>query len=184
MEGESIDLPKSEVKERLKYKDQAITDELHGFGRMLLNDAVERMGKLDSKAATLAGYCGAVITLLLATAKGWQSTSSVAIIAMAATIVFLSGACAISSMALQKTEWFSQEDWLRKECLTSADALKRYYILATWRIVDSHHAAYRRKIWRIYAAQLLLALAGVILFLALLNAAAPSTFQYLWAWVR
>ena len=166
MASESFDLLKDEVKTRLKYQDASITDELYSFGTMLVQDAVDRMGKLDSQAGALAAYCGGLITILIATFNGWsklQSQASISLIAMAATIVFLSGICAIISMALQKTKWFSQDDWIKKDCLTSADRLRRYHVLAMWNIVDSHHTAYRKKILMVYAAQLLLAMAGVVL---------------------
>lgn len=69
MENQSVNRPKDlcqdEVKQRLKYTDSAITPELNSRGNFMLHDAVDRMGKLDSKAGLLAAYCGAVITALL-----------------------------------------------------------------------------------------------------------------------
>lgn len=95
----------------------------------------------------------------------------------------MAGGCAVISLALQQTEWFSQDDWFREECLNSAEQLKRYYILTAWKIVNSHHSAYRRKTHFIYAAQILLGFAWILLFLALLEIACPSTsraaFEYL-----
>jgi hypothetical protein len=167
----NIDLNDDEVKARLgSYSDARVTDELYDFGSMLLHDAVERMGKLDSKVASVAAYCGALIMVLVATHNLWSKLphSQICLISGAAVLIALAAASAVASMSLRATEWFSQDEWLKTECLSSIDRIRRYHVFTMWGIVKSHHAAYRRKILMVYLTQFLLAGAGVILLVALL----------------
>ncbi len=166
-----VDLTEDEVRVRLgSYSDANITDELYEFGRMLLQNSVDRIGKLDSKGAALAAYCGGLITVLVATRDVWSKLSpqQVLLTGVATALIFLAAASAIASMSLRKTEWFTQNEWLKGDCLSSADRLRRYHVLTMWGIVKSHHGAYRKKIFCVYLAQFFLIGAGVTLLVALL----------------
>jgi hypothetical protein len=169
--GTAMDLTDAEVKKRLgSYSDAAITAELYDFGKMLLQDAIDRFNKLDSKASALAAYCGGLITVLVSTHGLWSKlqNAQVDLIQAATGLLFLSAAFAVLSMFLRGTQWFSQNEWLKADCLSSADRLRRYHVLTMWGVVRSHHAAYRRKLLTIYATQFLLIAAVVVLLVALL----------------
>lgn len=108
--------------------------------------------------------------MLAATRDLWTKMqhAQVVLIVIAASLMLLAAAAAIVSMSLQKTEWFSQNEWLKADCLSSYDAIRRYHVLTMWGVVRSHHCAYRRKLIKIYAAQFFLIGAGIVLFIALL----------------
>ena len=62
------------VRQRLaSYQESRITDELYDFGKMLMNEALDRVKTLDTKAATIAGYSVGLITLLTATRATWPA---------------------------------------------------------------------------------------------------------------
>ena len=68
----STDLCKDEVKRRLgSYEDDGVTDELYGFGTMLVHDAVDRLSKINGTAGAIAAYCAGLITILTSTATIW-----------------------------------------------------------------------------------------------------------------
>jgi hypothetical protein len=52
-------LSEAEVRSRLEsYENESVTDELYGFGKMLVQDAVGRLSAADAKASGVAAYCG------------------------------------------------------------------------------------------------------------------------------
>ena len=68
----TTDLCKDEVKRRLEsYEDDGVTDELYGFGTMLVHDAVDRLSKINGTAGATAAYCAGLITILTSTATIW-----------------------------------------------------------------------------------------------------------------
>src|SRR2546425_4103187 len=116
MAKENIDLTDGEVTQRLEsYDDEKVTDELYGFGTMMLQDSVARIGKMDTKAATLGAYSGGLITLLAATRDLWMKLqhAQVVLIEIAGAVLALAAAAAIASISLQKTEWFTQNEWIK-----------------------------------------------------------------------
>lgn len=166
----AVDLSDREITDRLEsYLDPRVTDELYEFGSMMLQDSVARIGKMDSKAAALAAYSGGLITVLVATRDMWSKLhyAQVDLIYLGAGLLLLAAAAAIRSMYLQDTEWFTQNEWLKADCLQTHEAIRRYHVLTMCGIVRSHHQAYRRKLLKIYAAQFALIAAGVVLFVAL-----------------
>ena len=148
----STDLCKDEVKRRLgSYEDDGVTDELYGFGTMLVHDAVDRLSKINGTAGAIAAYCAGLITILTSTAtiwaKGigpWERFLPIGSAAFAG----LAAALAISSMSLRKLNWFSQDDWLNSYCLTR-DGLRsstfcqcgRSLIVSTPHIDGKRHAS-------------------------------------------
>lgn len=165
-----VDLTDNEITARLEsYDDPKVTDELYGFGTMMLQDSVARMGKMDAKAAALAAYSGGLITVLVATRDVWMRLqhAQAVLITIAAALLLLGAGAAIASMSLQKTEWFTQNEWFKTDCFSSSETIRRYHVLTMWGVVRSHHRAYRRKLRKIYATQFLLITAIVVLFFAL-----------------
>jgi len=173
--GTNANMTAGEVKERLaSYQDSGITDELSGFGSVLLADAISRISTIDAKAGIVAGYSGAIITLILSTSGIWSHAldrSSACLLLLAIVGIFLAGAFSIYSMALQSTEWFTANEWMRSECLVSRERLRRYHILCTWGIVASHQEKYRIKVARLRKSQWLLAVAFLLLFISLFEIA-------------
>src|SRR5207248_4577686 len=49
------------------YEDDGVTDELYGFGTMLVHDAVDRLSKINGTAGAIAAYCAGLITILTST---------------------------------------------------------------------------------------------------------------------
>jgi len=169
------ELSESEVRKRLESYDQAaVTDELYDFGRMILQDAIERIAKLDGKASTLVAYSGALTALLVSTAGIWSKTIKGvhAILPITAVIaLILSAGFAIHSVSLQLTEWFSESEWMESSCLSDSERLRRYRILTMWGVVKSHQHAARQKMRRFNRAQRLMLIAWFLLASSLLDVA-------------
>jgi hypothetical protein len=166
-------LSQDEVKERLAiYEDDKITEELYGFGTMLINNAVQRFARLNATVGLTVAYCAGLITMLISTAtvwtKGvgqWERLLPIG----AGAIAGLAAAIAISGMTLRNIDWFSQDDWMNAACLRDSRKLKKFHILSMWRVVDSYGSAYQTKSGRVKRAQQLTALAAALLFATLLK---------------
>lgn len=57
------------------YEEPEVTDELYDFDKNLLDEIGERLGKLDTKAASIAAYAIAIIMFLVSTINNWSSGS-------------------------------------------------------------------------------------------------------------
>ena len=141
----------------------------------MLQDAVDRIGKLDTKAAALGAYCGGLITILVSTSPSWSKFAppfAVAMIAAAMTGIVIAGSLSVWSTALQRTEWFKQDEWMNKECLSATqqplDRLRRFHLLAMAGVITSHQAACRAKIKRIYYSQVVMVVSALLLLAAFL----------------
>ena len=178
----------TDVKHRVQISPPDVVDELYSFGEKLVSDAVDRLAKSDTKASALAAYAGALVTLLVSTFNLWNRYldfySSVVVVA-AVFFFIISAWLAAGSTHPQPTEWYSDNDWLRQDCLQARERLRQYRVLTMWRILKSHQDAFRAKTTRIRHAVLLLKLASVFLFVALLDIAwRHAPFQNLRIWVR
>ena len=61
-----VDRDVQEVTERVqKYTETDTTDELYDFGKLLLQEGIDRAHWIDAKASTLAGFNGALVAFLL-----------------------------------------------------------------------------------------------------------------------
>jgi hypothetical protein len=177
-----------DVKRRVQTSAPEVVDELYSFGEKLVSDAVDRLSKSDSKASALAAYCGGLVTLVVSTSTLWGKYLNFysSIIVVGAVVCFIISAwLAAGTTHPQPTEWYSDNDWLREECLQARDRLRRYRVLTMWRILTSHQQAFRAKTRRVRYAVLLLKTASVLLFVAFLDVAwRYSPFQNLRIWVR
>ena len=177
----------SDVKHRVQNSAPDVVDELYSFGEKLVSDAVDRLSRSDSKASALAAYCGGLVALMVSTSTLWGKYLDFysSIIVVAAVLSFMISAwLAAGSTHPQPTEWYSDNDWLREECLQARERLRRYRVLTMWRILTSHQQAFRAKTRRVRYAVLLLKMAFVLLFVALLDIAwRYSPFQNLRIWV-
>ena len=67
-------LSDDEVKQRLKsYEAPAVTDELYGFGKMMVDEVIDRFKSLDAKATAIAAYSIGLVTVLVSTHAAWTN---------------------------------------------------------------------------------------------------------------
>ena len=181
-------LEEKDVKELLRaYASVAVTDELYQFGSMLVKEGVERVHWLDSKAAALAGYAGAIIVLINLTSPIWRPAASwwiQATLILAAFAVFAAGVFAVLALSLKTFEWFSDTEWIKDGCLDDADILRRYHILAMYGVRRSHEDASARKAARITWAQRIFGVAVVLLLAGAVGATVPPLLPALLNFIR
>jgi hypothetical protein len=178
----------AEVRQRVKNSGADVVDEIYYFGEKLVSDAVDRLAKSDNKASGLAAYCGGLITLIMSTSPFWSRYldlfSSVVVI-VAVLCLITSAWMALGSTHPEPTEWYSDNDWLRSECLQAREQLRRYRVLTMWRVLASHQKAFRKKMRHIWRAVVLLKIASALLFVAFLDIAwRYAPFQHLRVWIR
>jgi hypothetical protein len=162
------------VKTRVQNSAPEVVDELYFFGEKLVSDAVDRLSKSDSKATALAGYCGGLVTLVASTSTFWGKYLDVysLIASVVAVILFIVSAwLAAGSTHPQPTEWYSDNDWFREDCLQARERLRRYRVLTMWRILTSHQQAFRAKTARVRNAVRLLKTASLFLLITFLEIA-------------
>ena len=168
-------LSENEVRERLElYEDPTVTDELYEFGKFLLTEITDRFSKLDAKSTNLAAYAIAIITFLGATSSNWinrvHKPFGVPLPVWAGIVAFVAAGFAVVSLFVKKAEWFSQDEWMQKECLTSRERLRKYRLLTMWGILQGHQEACENKARFLLIAQRIFTLAVILLFVSLLNA--------------
>jgi len=143
-------LSEPEVRERLKLcADPMVIDEIYSFGQMMLHETVETTRVLDSKAASMAAYGGAIVTLLVSTSSGWVgfgNNLTLGFASLAAICSFSAAIFAVKAMALQDFQWLGEREWLEENCLSGVDKLKKYRVLTIWGAMDSHKDAHRSKV--------------------------------------
>jgi hypothetical protein len=74
-------------------------------------------------------------------------------------------------MTLKKTQWFSPNEWMRVECLTSSERLRRYHVLTIWGASESIEASYQRKVADIRKAECLTLIAWFLLAVSFFDVA-------------
>jgi len=165
-------LTEDEVLQRLedcKGKPEII-DEVYSFGQSLMKVTLEDIQRIDLKAASLAAYCGAIITLIVSTQGIWTKAVNpwTYLLIVASTFFALTAAIfCVYGLRLQRFEWISQKEWLESSCFDSLDKLKRYRILTIWGTIKSHRDVHRNKVIQVRKAQSFLVAAAISLFLAL-----------------
>jgi len=140
-----------EVKKRVEAASVEVLDDLSALGQTILRDVTERIAKHDGKATAIAAYSGGVITLCVSTAPIWgprlKGPLPLTAIAAGVSCLILAAWLAIrSTFPTIDTEWHSDNDWLRSECLDNKERMQRYRILSMWRINSSLETAYKKKI--------------------------------------
>jgi hypothetical protein len=159
-----------EVKARLmSYTSLEVTEELYGFGKMMIDEAIDRFKSLDAKATAIAAYSIGVITIFVSTQSIWTKATSWALYAppVSGLMALAAAAFAISSLWLKRFEWFSQDEWIKADCLKDAERLRRYHILTMAGVQRSHQQRCRSKASRIAVGQGLLLASAIVLVLAL-----------------
>jgi hypothetical protein len=160
------------------YKSKEVTDELYDMGKMLLEECTDRVSHLDSKAAKIAGYSGAIIALMISTFPIWTSAVdrwAVGLVGFGTLIGLFGAAIALASTWPQTLDLPSDSDWIEEDGLNDPDRLKRYYISSLHISIASHEAVNARKVLRIKRAQGCLAVMVLLLAVALGNASYKAT---------
>jgi hypothetical protein len=164
-------LTKEEVKERLaSVTEPSVTNELYDLGKLLIAETQDRFKSLDGKAATIAAYSIGVITLLASTRSSWSQAShlwSARAVFVGGVISLIATMFAVWALTLKQYQWFSENVWIKADCLKDAERLRLYHILAMWTIVDAHNSVCETKASRIAWAQWLLLAGAVVLALSL-----------------
>jgi hypothetical protein len=173
MEQPTDQLSENEVRERLAAcKEQPeVVEEIYDFGKILLARVSDDIRHIELKAASLAAYAGAIITLLVSTSATWARVAGVTsgIIAVGAGCLAFVAACfSVSGLALRKFEWISQKEWLSEKCLGDVHELKRFRVLTMWGVISSYRRAHTEKADRLVAAQSILVLSVGLLLAALI----------------
>jgi hypothetical protein len=173
----------AEVKARLtSYKSSEVTDELYDFGKMMIDEAIDRFKSLDTKATAIAAYSIGLITILASTQSIWTKAHSwVVYIPPASGLIALAAAAfAISALWLKRFEWFSQDEWMKADCLSDPDRLRRYHVLTMAGVQRSYQRRCRSKASRIAIAEGLLLASAIILVFALGGFVMPGAIFPFW----
>lgn len=157
----SQQLTEDEVKQRLEsYSDPAITDELYKFGLSLVTESLDSLYRLDTKAYAIAGYSGAIFSALFSAAVLSDGLPEGKVYPL---VLFLAGAFALvaafdslAATKLRYVEFFSPDEWFKKEQLGSPDQLKRYHVLCMYGVRQSHRSSHRKKASHIRRAHIML----------------------------
>ena len=153
-----------------KYTEIDTTANLYDFGKMLLQEEVDRAHWIDSKAATLAGFSGAVVALLFSTASSWkvvlapESNWLKVLVIAGVALVLLAGALGFVALANRTFQWIDEKDeWFNKDYLNYPDFLRRSYILTMYQATRSHEKKNTVKSNYLTGAQFALILGGAFL---------------------
>jgi len=171
-------LTEEQVIERLgEVKEPEVTDELYSFGQTMVDEVADRLKTLETKATWIAAYSIGLITILVSIQAKWTGTFhpwATSMMALSAVIAFVAAATAVSALSLKVYPFFSHNEWMKADCLNSADRLRRYHIVVMHGVHDSYQKHCDSTAARIGTSQSLLLLSALLLVLALaLSALSP-----------
>jgi len=155
------------------YESTKVTDELYEMGKILMQEASERISLLDSKAVTVAGYTGAIIGLMVTTFPIWSSAVdkwAIGVAALGTLIGLIGGAMALEATWPKLLGLPSDTDWIEADSLHDPDRLKRHYIASLHLSIASHEEVNATKVASLKASQALLAVMVALLVIVLGNA--------------
>jgi len=104
-------------------------EELRFFGNMMATEVISRTSQLETKAAIIFGYSGALIAFLL-NALRWSTRpgqSSVCAIA-AGLAVFAAGLALYTLLARVGWAWPSEDDWFPQKAFGNLHAIRRRHL--------------------------------------------------------
>lgn len=165
-----------EITNRLSaYQNPETTRELYDFGKLLLQEGVDRAHWLDSKAGVMAGFSGAIFALLLSTFANWKSAlenlpfAFRPVVFAGVVLILFASIFSLLGLAVRRYDWLDENRvWLAQEYLEFPDLLERYYLIAMYRSIVSHDRKNGIKSNYLAVAQWLLIVGGMLLALALL----------------
>lgn len=173
-------LSEEEVRERLKLcEDPEIVDEIYNFGQTLEKETIDQIHILESKATSFAAYGAAIVTFLVSGSSVWSGLGN----RWSAWIAVFAGVCglmctyfSVRAMSLREFECISEDEWLKRECLSRIETLKRYRILTIWGTISSHSRVQKDKAEKLQRAQVWLTGAVIYLVYLLLHVAFVRSF--------
>jgi hypothetical protein len=152
------DLSEEQVRERIQAcEDAAVIDELYTFGQGLAQETVDSIRSVESKATSFAAYGAAIVTLLVSSSATWSNLGNKCTlwIGFCAGITgLLCTYLSISALSLKEYECISQDEWLKEECFSRVEKLKRYRILTLWGMITSHGNVQRGKATKTLRAEI------------------------------
>ncbi len=161
------------------YANTGTTNELYDFGKMLLLEEVDRAHWIDSKAASIGGFCGAAVALLVSTSSSWKADlTSEPYLRIAAFVgvicIVIAGGLAFLALYNRNFSWIDEKDeWFKSDYLEFPDFLKRFYVLTMYQSARSHGKRNAAKSACLTGAQLALLIGGAFLSAVLLSALWP-----------
>jgi hypothetical protein len=154
---------------------EQVTDELYKLGEMLLSEIQERVSGLDSKATTIIGFSGAILAFLVHQSAQPATVSTLELVGIILVALLAGTASAFAFLALKGArnwKWFSERNWFpAPEAKAGTDQLKRYYVRAMHRVERANNRIANKKADNVVKAQVLLALAAIVLALILASGA-------------
>lgn len=176
------DLTNDQVNERLiSYEPAETTNELYEFGKILVSECTDRVHRLDAKTTTIAGYCGTIIALLLATFNVWKATIdgwAAIVVFLGALSCFIAAFVALRSLAPMTYDWFSDGEWFEEDYLADPDRLRRYHVLAMHNVVQAHEITNKKKTRAIKMSQRFMGFGAALFLVALANAVWKRVGQF------
>src|SRR2546421_3798139 len=98
-------LTEKQVLDRLRSVDKSdVTDELYGFGRMMVDDVLDRLKSIETKGTWIAAYSIGLITILVSIQAKWPgafNSWAVSAMALSAAVAFAAAATAASALSLK-----------------------------------------------------------------------------------
>jgi hypothetical protein len=178
-------LSEDEVRERLILceNNPDVVNELYDFGKNLGSEVNERIRAVESKAVSFAAYGAAIVTLLVSSISVWSKVGnqwSPWISACAGICGLLCTYFAVRVLTLREYEWTSEDEWLKLECLSNIETLKRYRILTMWGTIHSHGKAQSKKARELQRAEVWLTGSVVYLLFLLFHAVFLSFEANFW----
>lgn len=178
-------LSEEQVRERLDAcsVNADVINELYDFGQTLGSEVNDRIRAVESKAVSFAAYGAAIVTLLVSSMSIWSKAGnqwSPWISACAGICGLLCTCFSIRVLTLRKYEWISEDEWLKIECLSNINTLKRYRILTMWGTIHSHGKAQSEKARELQCAEVWLTGSVIYLVFLLFHAVFLSFESNVW----
>jgi hypothetical protein len=168
---ESPRLSEDQVRSRLETCDNSdIIDEIYDFGKELMKESKDYVQVVESKATLFIAYGSAIATILVSSSSVWLSLGNkwTPWIALCAGIcAFICVVFSAKALFLKPFDCISQDEWLKKECLSGKiEMMKQYRVLTMWGTIDSYYDRYLEKARQLQRAQVWLG--GSVIFLVYL----------------
>lgn len=151
-------------------------DELTDFGSIMMQELIDHIPQLETKAAIVFGYSGALIAFLLSALRWWPES------ALLKTGLLFIGACALGVAALAVRggwNWPSERDGFPEKAFGDLHAMKRRHLDALLYAHQTQGRVADRKAIDILRAQRFLVAATIILGVVFVVAVYLTTFENL-----
>jgi hypothetical protein len=160
-------LPADEVRRRLSVCPSEQLPAVHDLGRFLLEHAVTATSRLDSKATTIGGYAGAILSFLVVGLLNWfpqLGAGELTAVLVAALAAGVAAVLAVVALRVRGHDWISDEQWFDEDAMKAGDVQIGFYTTVLHTAHDGRVRMNQRKARAIASA--LWALAGAAVALA------------------